>query len=182
ATTRAMSSPACRTVKQKARRFSTPAPNSTATMLSLPGAACSALPLWATPSPKPSNGPMSWQRKSAGTACSTATTLPTGPLPGSRAEARARRVTASARSLTGLFYGLVLAFNNSHNEKEFTVRRTPLKLFLLLTVTLLVSACSRQSIYENAIGWERSSAGLEPAQVTVGDLDIAYLRSEEPVD
>ncbi|HCP21227.1 MAG TPA: alpha/beta hydrolase, partial [Marinobacter hydrocarbonoclasticus] len=62
------------------------------------------------------------------------------------------------------------------------MRRTHLKLFLLLTVTLLVSACSRQSIYENAIGWERSSAGLEAAQVTVGDLDIAYLRSEEPVD
>ena len=62
------------------------------------------------------------------------------------------------------------------------MRRTHLKLFLLLTVTLLVSACSRQSIYENAIDWERSSAGLKAAQVTVGDLDIAYLRSEEPVD
>ena len=52
------------------------------------------------------------------------------------------------------------------------MRRTHLKLFLLLTVTLLVSACSRQSIYENAIDWERSSAGLKAAQVTVGDLDI----------
>lgn len=62
------------------------------------------------------------------------------------------------------------------------MRRTHLKLFLLLIVTLLVSACSRQSIYENAIDWERSSAGLKAAQVTVGDLDIAYLRSEEPVD
>ncbi|MGC8120591.1 alpha/beta fold hydrolase [Marinobacter sp. VGCF2001] len=62
------------------------------------------------------------------------------------------------------------------------MRRTPLNLFLLMTVVLAVSACSRQSLYDNAIAWERSGAGLEPAQVSIGELDIAYLRSKEPVD
>lgn len=62
------------------------------------------------------------------------------------------------------------------------MQRTPISIFLLLLTTLLVSACSKQSIYESAIGWERASAGLETAQLTVGDLDIAYLRSKETVD
>ncbi|GGC62978.1 alpha/beta fold hydrolase [Marinobacter halophilus] len=62
------------------------------------------------------------------------------------------------------------------------MQRTPVSIFLLLVTTLLVSACSKQGIYESAIGWERSSAGLETAQLTVGELDIAYLRSKDTVD
>ncbi|MET4025546.1 abhydrolase domain-containing protein 6 [Marinobacter sp. MBR-99] len=60
--------------------------------------------------------------------------------------------------------------------------RNALNLALLLVTTLLVSACSKQGIYDSAIGWERSSAGLETAEVTVGELDIAYLRSKEAVE
>jgi pimeloyl-ACP methyl ester carboxylesterase len=62
------------------------------------------------------------------------------------------------------------------------VPRNALNLALLLVTTLLVSACSKQGIYDSAIGWERSSAGLETAEVTVGELDIAYLRSKEAVE
>lgn len=60
--------------------------------------------------------------------------------------------------------------------------RNALNLALLLITTLLISACSKQSIYDSAIGWERSSAGLETAEVTVGELDIAYLRSKEAIE
>ena len=60
--------------------------------------------------------------------------------------------------------------------------RNALNLTLLLVATLLISACSKQSIYDSAIGWERSSAGLETAEVTVGELDITYLRSKEAVE
>ncbi|MBE0486576.1 alpha/beta hydrolase [Marinobacter sp.] len=60
--------------------------------------------------------------------------------------------------------------------------RNPLNIVLLLVATILVSACSKQSIYDSAIGWERSSAGLETAEVTVGELDIAYLRSKEVIE
>lgn len=52
----------------------------------------------------------------------------------------------------------------------------------ILTVSLLLSACSRQGIYETAIGLERSSAGLEADTVAVGDLDIAYLRNHQTVN
>jgi len=62
------------------------------------------------------------------------------------------------------------------------VPRNALNLALLLIATLLISACSKQSIYDSAIGWERSSAGLEPAEVTVGELNITYLRSKEAVE
>jgi pimeloyl-ACP methyl ester carboxylesterase len=62
------------------------------------------------------------------------------------------------------------------------VPRNALNLTLLLVATLLISACSKQSIYDSAIGWERSSAGLETAEVTVGELDITYLRSKEAVE
>jgi pimeloyl-ACP methyl ester carboxylesterase len=62
------------------------------------------------------------------------------------------------------------------------VPRNALNLALLLIATLLISACSKQSIYDSAIGWERSSAGLETAEVTVGELDITYLRSKEAVE
>mgnify|MGYP003649902147 FL=1 len=57
-----------------------------------------------------------------------------------------------------------------------------LNLFFILTVSLLLSACSRQGIYETAIGLERSSAGLEADTVAVGDLDIAYLRNHQTVN
>ncbi|QFS88538.1 MULTISPECIES: alpha/beta fold hydrolase [unclassified Marinobacter] len=60
--------------------------------------------------------------------------------------------------------------------------RSALNLALLLATTLLISACSKQSIYDSAIGWERSSAGLETAEVSIGELDIAYLRSKEAVE
>jgi len=62
------------------------------------------------------------------------------------------------------------------------VHRTSVNVVFILIATLLLSACSRQGIYESAIGWERSSAGLETASVKVGDLNIAYLRSQEIVD
>lgn len=52
----------------------------------------------------------------------------------------------------------------------------------LLISALLLSACSRQTLYDNAIGWERSGAGLEASTVQVDDMTIAYLSNEEPVD
>ena len=55
-------------------------------------------------------------------------------------------------------------------------------MIALLICTLFVSACSRQTLYDNAIGWERSGAGLEESTVRVGELDIAYLSNAEPVD
>lgn len=60
--------------------------------------------------------------------------------------------------------------------------RSQFSVVLLLAFTLLLSACSRQSIYESAMGWERSGAGLEESSIRVGDLDIAYLSNAEPVD
>lgn len=62
------------------------------------------------------------------------------------------------------------------------MRHPTLNLAILFTAVLLLAGCTKQGLYESAIGWERSSAGLEPAQVTVGELDIAYLRSKEAVD
>lgn len=59
---------------------------------------------------------------------------------------------------------------------------SPRNLIFLMIIPLLLSACSRQAIYETAIGLERSSSGLESATVEVGDLDIAYLRNQQPVD
>ncbi len=60
--------------------------------------------------------------------------------------------------------------------------RSALNLVLLLTTALIISACSKQSVYDSAIGWERSSAGLETAELTVGELDITYLRSKDSVE
>ncbi|WP_417567307.1 alpha/beta fold hydrolase [Marinobacter sp.] len=57
----------------------------------------------------------------------------------------------------------------------------PRNLMFLLIVSLLMTACSRQAIYETAIDLERSSAGLEPATVEVGNLDITYLRNQQAV-
>ncbi|HEY9120424.1 MAG TPA: alpha/beta fold hydrolase [Marinobacter sp.] len=58
---------------------------------------------------------------------------------------------------------------------------TTLPLLALLISTLLISACSRQTIYDNAISWERSGAGLEESRIQVGDMTIAYLSNEEAV-
>ncbi|MFL1456418.1 alpha/beta fold hydrolase [Marinobacter sp. GN3S48] len=54
-----------------------------------------------------------------------------------------------------------------------------LPVLLLLALATLLWGCSRQDIYDTAIGWERSSAGLEPDRVAVGEMDIAYLRNKE---
>ncbi|MEQ5815808.1 alpha/beta fold hydrolase [Marinobacter sp. NFXS11] len=61
-------------------------------------------------------------------------------------------------------------------------RSLSLNLVFILTASLLLSACSRQGIYETAIGLERSSAGLEADTVMVDDLEIAYLRNHQAVD
>lgn len=55
-------------------------------------------------------------------------------------------------------------------------------LIALLVSTLFLSACSRHTLYENAISWERSGAGLEESSVQVGDMTIAYLSNVDPVD
>ncbi|WP_150911094.1 alpha/beta fold hydrolase [Marinobacter halotolerans] len=60
--------------------------------------------------------------------------------------------------------------------------RSALSLITILITSLLISACSRQALYDNAIAWERSGAGLEPAVMTVDDMTIAYLKSKETVD
>jgi len=61
-------------------------------------------------------------------------------------------------------------------------RLSILNLLIILTISFLLSACSRQGIYETAIGLERASAGLEADTVTVGSLDIAYLRNHQAAD
>ena len=58
-------------------------------------------------------------------------------------------------------------------------RRPRFQLLVVVLVAALVSACSRQGLYEAAIQLERSRAGLEAATTRVGDLDIAYLRNAE---
>lgn len=52
----------------------------------------------------------------------------------------------------------------------------------LVIGTLLLSACSRQALYDSAISWERSGAGLEQSSVRVGNMTIAYLSNTQPVD
>jgi len=59
------------------------------------------------------------------------------------------------------------------------LQKSPFTAFLLFLSILLVSGCSRHGIYETAIGLERSAAGLEADTVTVGELEIAYLRNSE---
>lgn len=61
-------------------------------------------------------------------------------------------------------------------------RFATLNLLFVLSVSLLLGACSRQGLYETAIGLERSSSGLEADTVQVGELNIAYLRNEHAVD
>ncbi|MDL0431180.1 alpha/beta fold hydrolase [Marinobacter sp. TBZ242] len=55
-------------------------------------------------------------------------------------------------------------------------------IIALLVSTLLVSACSRHTLYDNAIDWERSGAGLEASTVQVDNMTIAYLSNINPVD
>lgn len=57
-----------------------------------------------------------------------------------------------------------------------------LPVIALLISTLFLSACSRHSLYETAISWERSGAGLEASSVRVSEMTIAYLSNVEPVD
>ncbi|GGE52835.1 lipase [Streptosporangium jomthongense] len=57
------------------------------------------------------------------------------------------------------------------------LQRSPFTAVFLLLSVLLVSACSRHDLYETAINFERSAAGLEADEITVGDLNIAYLRN-----
>lgn len=59
------------------------------------------------------------------------------------------------------------------------LKKSPCTVFFLLISFLLLSACSRQDLYQKAIGFERSAAGLEAASITLGELDIAYLRNAE---
>ncbi|MBK1850723.1 alpha/beta hydrolase [Marinobacter sp. 1-4A] len=59
------------------------------------------------------------------------------------------------------------------------LKKSPYTVMFLLVSVLMVSACSRHSIYETAIGYERSAAGLEADKITVGDLNIAYLKNAE---
>lgn len=57
-----------------------------------------------------------------------------------------------------------------------------LPVIALLISALFLSACSRHSLYETAISWERSGAGLEASSVRVSEMTIAYLSNVEPVD
>jgi pimeloyl-ACP methyl ester carboxylesterase len=59
------------------------------------------------------------------------------------------------------------------------LQKSPYTAVLLLLTFLLLSACSRDDIYQKAIGFERSTAGLEAARITVDELDIAYLQNTE---
>ncbi|PHQ25390.1 alpha/beta hydrolase [Marinobacter guineae] len=61
-------------------------------------------------------------------------------------------------------------------------RPLPMNVLFVLIFSVLMTACSRQAIYETAIGFERSSAGLELATVKVDNLDIAYLRNRQAVN
>ncbi|MBZ2169146.1 alpha/beta fold hydrolase [Marinobacter sp. F4216] len=61
-------------------------------------------------------------------------------------------------------------------------RKTGFKVSLLILSMLWLSACSRHSMYETAIGLERSGAGLQVKTVEVGDWQIAYLANKEPTD
>ncbi len=59
--------------------------------------------------------------------------------------------------------------------------RQPVPLIALLIAALFLGGCSRHSLYDHAISWERASAGLQVATVEVDELTIAYLSNENPV-
>lgn len=60
--------------------------------------------------------------------------------------------------------------------------RPALPLIALLIGVVALTACSRQVLYDNAISWERSGAGLEESRIQVDDMTIAYLNNAEPVE
>lgn len=60
--------------------------------------------------------------------------------------------------------------------------RLTLSIIALIISALLFSACSRHTLYDNAISWERSAAGLKESSVQVDHMTIAYLNNKEPVD
>ncbi|MAA67120.1 MAG: alpha/beta hydrolase [Alteromonadaceae bacterium] len=60
-------------------------------------------------------------------------------------------------------------------------RIVPLLAILLIAAGLL-SGCSRQEIYEAAMRYERSSAGLVPDTISVDGRTIAYLHNEDMHD
>jgi pimeloyl-ACP methyl ester carboxylesterase len=58
-------------------------------------------------------------------------------------------------------------------------RYTPFSLLCVLLMAIMVSACSRQGVYETAINLERSGSGLTEDTIQVGDLTIAYLHNTD---
>ncbi|MDX1588522.1 MAG: alpha/beta fold hydrolase [Oleiphilaceae bacterium] len=51
-------------------------------------------------------------------------------------------------------------------------------LLVLLLTTLVLSACSKEGLYQMAMDREKSQAGLESREMTINGMDIAYLESE----
>lgn len=49
---------------------------------------------------------------------------------------------------------------------------------LALLALIVLAGCSRQSIYETALNYERGAADLDEARLEIGELSISYLRSE----
>ncbi|CAN0582715.1 unnamed protein product, partial [Ectocarpus sp. 12 AP-2014] len=93
----------------------------------------------------------------------------------------------STRSLTGSFFGVVLTRKCKRTFEPLTQgvtrmkARQPVPLIALLIAALFLGGCSRHSLYDHAISWERASAGLQVATVEVDELTIAYLSNENPV-
>ncbi|WP_375176884.1 alpha/beta fold hydrolase [Marinobacter mobilis] len=59
------------------------------------------------------------------------------------------------------------------------IHRFPSALAAIVCCFVLLAGCSRQEFFDNAIAWERDSAGLSPHEITVGDLHISYLSNSE---
>ncbi|GAA3562663.1 alpha/beta fold hydrolase [Marinobacter xestospongiae] len=57
-----------------------------------------------------------------------------------------------------------------------------LRLLLCLLLILTLNGCSRQELFDKAMAWERSSAGLTVDQIEVGELSISYLHNQEAND
>ena len=49
---------------------------------------------------------------------------------------------------------------------------------LILLALVLLAGCSRQSIYDTALAYERGAADLEEARLQIADLSISYLRNQ----
>lgn len=61
---------------------------------------------------------------------------------------------------------------------RYHLKKAAHPLITLLLVTLVLTACSKQDIYQAAIDREKDKAGLQSHQMTVNGMDIAYLASE----